>query len=718
MANNIIKTFTIQVDTKSGKIAVDGLTKNFVKAETAFKKLNAEVQNVTKTGLNPLTGATGLAGAAVTELGRTISDVNYGFPAVANNISQLGSLFTILTAKAGGAKEAFALMKKEIMGPLGILLAFQVLITLLEAISKGFFDTGKEAKKATEELRKLKDELSSKIVIANQYLKILEDTNTSERKRATIIKELKKLIPTLKDEDFKYAQQLDIVRQKIIDYSIAQASRIEIDKLTADNSALLAKKGILDNINAIEDEKKRIEEMKKLLKSEGIETEKILKNTFTKGGEIRLENRKVTNDEIKKSFQDMLDSVNSESKPILEKVEELTKGFAFGFSDSDTDKKGREKRIKLFKQQILDFKSEEEKFRNEALKAEAIYEEDKIEIRRIAALKDLEIKHEDFETTQSLRLQQYLLQLDLDKKSELAKAKTQEEKKEIEKRYYDASINGINSYNQSLINANSNYLNAIDSANKSFSSQTKTFYEQQHLNDLQGLVKQLQLGSDLVKQFDIDMATNELDRIAAEDALRDQQFLREKLRLENTIKLNRDRNLSTLEDEEKLNKLKIKYKQDEDKSFEKSEEAKLAIANRVGQAIIGIAGKGSAVGKAVAVAMAIMNTKEAITAALGAKPYGPWNIAQAVAVGAFGMKQVQEIMSTKLPVGDKGGGGAGASVSVAAPDFNVVGQGAGSQLAGVVGARFGEPIKAYVLSSDVSSAQELDRKIDSTATIG
>ena len=139
----------------------------------------------------------------------------------------------------------------------------------------------------------------------------------------------------------------------------------------------------------------------------------------------------------------------------------------------------------------------------------------------------------------------------------------------------------------------------------------------------------------------------------------------------------------------------------------------------MGQAIIGIAGEGSAVGKAVAVAMAIMNTKEAITAALGAKPYGPWNIAQAVAVGAFGMKQVQEIMSTKLPVEAAGGGaGAGASMSVSAPDFNVIGQGAGSQLAGVVGARFGEPIKAYVLSSDVSSAQELDRRIDSTATIG
>ena len=75
-------------------------------------------------------------------------------------------------------------------------------------------------------------------------------------------------------------------------------------------------------------------------------------------------------------------------------------------------------------------------------------------------------------------------------------------------------------------------------------------------------------------------------------------------------------------------------------------------------------------------------------------------------------------MATKLPAGAKDAGTGGASVSVAAPDFNVVGQGAGSQLAGVVGARFGEPIKAYVLSSDVTSAQEMDRKIDSTATIG
>ena len=240
------------------------------------------------------------------------------------------------------------------------------------------------------------------------------------------------------------------------------------------------------------------------------------------------------------------------------------------------------------------------------------------------------------------------------------------------------------------------------------------------------IVKQFDLATQLnakereaILGFEAFMATNELDKIDVERNLEDEK-LKNKL---NALDIEKQKRIENgefygdilIKEEQAVNaseRQKTKFK-------EKEEKTKLAIANQVSQAIIGIAGEGSAVGKAVAVAMAIMNTKEAITAALGAKPYGPWNIAQAVAVGAFGMKQVQEIMSTKLPVEAAGGGaGAGASMSVSAPDFNVIGQGAGSQLAGVVGSRFGEPIKAYVLSSDVSSAQELDRRIDSTATIG
>ena len=88
MADNIV-TYKVQVDVQSGKIAIDGLTKGFVKAETAVKRLNKEMQETTTKGLNPMIDKTGLAGATVVELGRTISDSNYGIRGMANNLSQL-----------------------------------------------------------------------------------------------------------------------------------------------------------------------------------------------------------------------------------------------------------------------------------------------------------------------------------------------------------------------------------------------------------------------------------------------------------------------------------------------------------------------------------------------------------------------------------------------------------------------------------------------------
>ena len=111
MAENIIKTFTIRVDTSNGKFEVDGLTQGFVKQETALKSLNKEVQKQNKE-LGKLVDKSGLAGAAVVEIGRTISDSNYGITAMANNISQLSTLLVTLIATTGGTKNAWdALMQ-------------------------------------------------------------------------------------------------------------------------------------------------------------------------------------------------------------------------------------------------------------------------------------------------------------------------------------------------------------------------------------------------------------------------------------------------------------------------------------------------------------------------------------------------------------------------------------------------------------------------------
>jgi hypothetical protein len=65
------------------------------------------------------------------------------------------------------------------------------------------------------------------------------------------------------------------------------------------------------------------------------------------------------------------------------------------------------------------------------------------------------------------------------------------------------------------------------------------------------------------------------------------------------------------------------------------------------------------------------------------------------------------------------GGGASGATSVAAPSFNVVGQAdAGSQMvANAIQGSNNKPIKAFVVSGEVSNQEELERKANSTASI-
>ena len=64
------------------------------------------------------------------------------------------------------------------------------------------------------------------------------------------------------------------------------------------------------------------------------------------------------------------------------------------------------------------------------------------------------------------------------------------------------------------------------------------------------------------------------------------------------------------------------------------------------------------------------------------------------------------------------GGGGGEGAAPAAPAFNVVGASATNQLAQTIGNQQQQPIKAYVVSNDVTTAQSLDRNIISSASIG
>ncbi len=88
-------------------------------------------------------------------------------------------------------------------------------------------------------------------------------------------------------------------------------------------------------------------------------------------------------------------------------------------------------------------------------------------------------------------------------------------------------------------------------------------------------------------------------------------------------------------------------------------------------------------------------------------------VAYAAAV-AKGLVSVKNIINEKKPDGSTGGG---ATQTVQAPDFNIIGSTGVNQLATAIGETTQEPIKAYVVSSDVTTAQELDRNIVDSASL-
>ena len=135
-------------------------------------------------------------------------------------------------------------------------------------------------------------------------------------------------------------------------------------------------------------------------------------------------------------------------------------------------------------------------------------------------------------------------------------------------------------------------------------------------------------------------------------------------------------------------------------------------------------GKNTAAGKAMAAAAALINTYQGITAELATKTVTPFEIGLKIAnvaiIAATGFKAVQDIVSVQIPGGGGGGGGGaqgGSAPSMTAPSFNTVGSSSTNQLAQTIGEQQQTPIKSYVVASDVSTAQALDRNIISNASI-
>ena len=127
--------------------------------------------------------------------------------------------------------------------------------------------------------------------------------------------------------------------------------------------------------------------------------------------------------------------------------------------------------------------------------------------------------------------------------------------------------------------------------------------------------------------------------------------------------------------------------------------------------------------KGLQLSLAIVDGIKAVTASLASSPVaiGPAPNPAGIASLAFAVLSsavaVAKIASAKYEPSGGGGGGGGAGTSTpsipsaggGAPQFNTVGTSGFNQVAGSIAQQNQEPVKAYVVSTDVTSQQSLDR---------
>lgn len=167
---------------------------------------------------------------------------------------------------------------------------------------------------------------------------------------------------------------------------------------------------------------------------------------------------------------------------------------------------------------------------------------------------------------------------------------------------------------------------------------------------------------------------------------------------------------------------------DEQEKIDKEvQQAKFDMATQTLGNISKAIGENTKAGKAAAAAASLINTYQGITAELATKTVTPFDFAIKLAniatTAAIGFKSVKNILKTD-PKSTAGGattttptGGRPDATSLP-PAFNIVGASDTNQLAEAIGGQAQQPVKAYVVSNDVSTAQELDRNIVQGASIG
>ena len=690
--NRII--FSIEFTEKGAIRKIDGVTTSVKKFDAELKKatLANKQFNQTLSGREGMTTNAGLAGATLTELGRTISDMPYGIRGVANNLSQLSTLFTTMVAKVDSNVKGFArvgramkMLQAQLMGPLGIVLAFQAAIAAIDF----FYGANRKAKGAVDDLTKALNKQNGLNYALGIYVDVLNDANSTEEQRIIALAKLQKegydpAIGSLKE--FRAAldqkQKADILEQQysgdieesIKKRTVAEEKLIEAKEKLAginerDRKAIIMTQGVIDKQKTIID----------------VETEAIsLLKTNLKG-----------------FVDDIANDPSVTGNPFLATL--------FGLKDGKGESDKESPVSKIIK-----------KLNQEVQKMAAENADELLKIERQLALDEIALAEgSTTEKNEAIRL--------IDEKFRLSVKELREEDLEEFKDYVsksvEESIDIIDDLYKEFLSKNkeaakdarkfiSDYIKGLQNDLRQLREQESIFNQAfsstanilNSLNDLRQEHHQAQLDR-LARERDVVLANDTLTQTEKEKRLQGishQEMIAQKKK----IKLERD--MFTIEQTLMIAKTLMNAQ-----FFAQQQLMMAQIAVQQGVA----SARQIALAGTVEAGKAGMSLGSFMTA-LG--PAGIIAFGASIGVALASIKKARDAAKNQIKniVPEASGLGGSSTPSIQAPAFNVVGATQESQLAQAISGADSKPLKAFVVASDISTAQELERSTIEGASMG
>jgi len=304
-----------KVKAKQLAVEYDKLANSKSRLSQSSLTLEQSSTNVS-TKLNQVKNASGGATASVLEMGRVISDSNYGIRGVANNLSQLATNMMFTAKSAGGFGAGLAHIGKTLMGPLGLLLLFQTGIALLEKWSMSSNNAKTDTDKLTESIEKQNEELKQNIALRKMQIQdVINFLNDPQ-----IINEYKSLLSDLTGNYLDKEAALTELSDRFAKIGFKDSKLLKDQNIMQSDRVLIAV-----NLIAIQEQTLKLEEERARV-SKAISQQKEIEKDFNEGNiSLAMKNKKLQDVDfvgLKKTIglQKVINELNKQNQEIIDKT--------------------------------------------------------------------------------------------------------------------------------------------------------------------------------------------------------------------------------------------------------------------------------------------------------------------------------------------------------------------------------------------------------------